>query len=52
MTRHTFEPKVFHNALGLGEPVLTIEEGDTVVTQTLVAWGFDAAGPQPATRPK
>jgi acetamidase/formamidase len=51
MTRHVFEPTEFHNAIGAGRPVLTIDDGDTVVTQTIDAWGFDADGNQVATRP-
>ena len=51
MTNHTFIPKVFYNAIGLGEPVLIVDDGDSVVTQTLDAWGFDAAGRRPAGAP-
>ncbi len=51
MTRHVFEPTEFHNAIGAGRPVLTIDDGDTVVTQTIDAWGFDALGAPVATRP-
>jgi amidase len=46
MARHVFEPTVFHNAIGVGEPVLRVGDGDTVVTQTLDAWGFDRRGAQ------
>ena len=38
MSRHVFLPKIFHNAIGLGDPVLTVDDGDTVVTQTIDAW--------------
>src|SRR5271166_867631 len=31
MLRHVFRPSVFHNAIGLGDPVLTVDDGDTVV---------------------
>lgn len=51
MARHVFHPTVFHNAIGLGVPVLTVDDGDTIVTQTIDAWGFDAADRQVATRP-
>ena len=57
MTRHVFKPSSFHNAVGLGSPVLTIADGDTVVTQTLDAWGLAADGralakpPNPMTGP-
>ena len=46
MARVTFEPTEFHSALGAGEDVLTIADGDTVVTSTLDARGFDADGGQ------
>jgi amidase len=51
MSRHLFQPKDFHNAIGLGDPVQTVDDGDTVVTQTVDAWGFDAKGEQVAIRP-
>jgi acetamidase/formamidase len=51
MTRHTFTLRVFHNAIGLAEPVLYTDDGDSVVTQTLDAWRFDAAGAQLANAP-
>lgn len=51
MTRHAFTPQVFYNAIGLGEPVLHIDDGDSVVTQTLDAWGFDATGSRLAEAP-
>jgi amidase len=57
MTQHIFTPHVFYNAIGLGEPALVISDGDSVVTQTLDAWGFDATGlrlaepPNPMTGP-
>ena len=51
MPRHVFQPSLFHNAIGLGQPVLTADDGDTIVTQTIDAWGVDAKGEQVATRP-
>ena len=57
MARVCFEPTEFHRALGAGEDVLTIADGDTVVTSTVDARGFDAAGvqrqlpPNPMTGP-
>lgn len=51
MLRHVFRPSVFHNAIGLGDPVLTVDDGDTVVTRTIDAWGFDSKDEQVATRP-
>jgi acetamidase/formamidase len=51
MARHVFQPRLFHNAIGLGDPVHWLEDGDTVVTQTIDAWGFDSKDEQVATRP-
>ena len=51
MTRHVFEPLIFHNAIGAGSPVLSIRDGDTVVAATADAWGFDRHGRQVAARP-
>ena len=51
MPRHVFQPRAFHNAIGHGDPVLTVDDGDTVVTQTIDAWGFDSKDEQVATRP-
>jgi amidase len=56
MPRH-FLPDVFYNALGSQPPVARIADGETVVTETLDAWGFDKAGirrqtpPNPMTGP-
>jgi len=46
MTRHVFEPTTFHNVIGTAEPVLIVADGDTIVTRTLDAWGFDRHGEQ------
>ena len=57
MTVHTFAPTRFYNSLGSHEPALTIGDGDTVVTETLDAHGFDRSGckrgdgPNPMTGP-
>ena len=51
MARHEFEPTRYHNALGTAEPALTIADGDTVVAQTIDAWGIDRHGKQVASRP-
>jgi len=51
MTTHRFDPVRFHNTLGSHEPVLAIADGDTVVTTTLDAWGFDVAGDKRADAP-
>ena len=55
--RHVFEPISFHNVIGTAEPVLTIADGDTVITTAIDAWGFDrhskqvASAPNPMTGP-
>jgi amidase len=57
MPRHVFEPTEFHNVLGWLPPVLSIRDGDTVVTTTLDAHGYDAEqrhrrqAPNPMTGP-
>ena len=51
MTTHRFAPSVFHNAIGLGAPVLRIADGDTVITTTLDAVGVDHHGVQRAGPP-
>jgi acetamidase/formamidase len=38
---HTFQPTQYHTALGPDEPVLTIQPGDSVITTTVDARGFD-----------
>ncbi len=49
MTTHRFAPTHFHSAIGSHEPVLRIADGDTVVTTTLDAGGWDANGERLAT---
>ena len=57
MARHVFSPVQFHNAIGAGDPALTVADGDTIVTQTIDAWGVDkddravASKPNPMTGP-
>jgi amidase len=51
MARHRFEPTRFYNAIGAGEPVLTIADGDAVVVATIDARGFDRTGEQVASPP-
>ena len=57
MTLHNFTPTQFYNSIGSHEPVLKIGDGDTVVTETLDAHGFDRQGekrgdsPNPMTGP-
>ena len=50
MTVHTFEPKVYHGTFGSHAPVLHIADGDTVVTTTLDARGYDHRAEQVASR--
>ena len=57
MPLHDFTPTRFYNSIGSHAPALTVGDGDTVVTQTLDAHGFDrhgerrADGPNPMTGP-
>lgn len=57
MTVHNFAPTRFYNSLGSHEPALRVGDGDTVVTETLDAHGFDRKGrkrgdgPNPMTGP-
>src|SRR3954466_464902 len=51
LATHRFTPDRFFNAIGTAEPALTVEDGDTVITTTLDAWGFDADGGRPAGSP-
>jgi amidase len=48
MAIHHFEPTHYHVAIGSHEPVLQINDGDTVVTTTVDAFGKDA-GDRPIT---
>jgi acetamidase/formamidase len=51
MTTHRFSPTAFRNTIGSHEAVLRISGGDTVITATLDARGFDADGKQSGQRP-
>ena len=51
MTIHRFKPSTFHNSIGPHAPVLEIGDGDSVVTETLDAHGFDAVGARPGRGP-
>jgi acetamidase/formamidase len=51
MTTHHFEPDHYYITLGSHEPVLRILPGDTVVTRTVDARGYDVRNVQVATRP-
>jgi len=49
MTTHRFEPSTWHNTIGSHPPALRIASGDTVVTETLDAGGFDRDNVQRAS---
>ncbi len=57
MPTHTFTPDHYHNTIGSHPPVLHIAPGDTVITTTVDAWGWDinekpvTDGPNPMTGP-
>jgi acetamidase/formamidase len=44
MTIHRFVPEAWHNILGTRPPALTIADGDTVITETIDAAGYDKNG--------
>jgi len=49
-TTHHFRPTHYHHTIGSHEPVLTIADGDTVVTTTIDAFGRDEDDAQAAPR--
>jgi acetamidase/formamidase len=57
MTTHRFIPTTFHNVIGTLPSALRVADGDTVITQTLDAAGYDhhgdkqASGPNPMNGP-
>ena len=51
MATHRFDPRTFFTTFGPHEPVLEIQDGDTVVTRTVDASGVDAEGRKVAPRP-
>ncbi|MBB3593254.1 acetamidase/formamidase [Rhizobium sp. BK529] len=57
MTTHHFVATAFYNVIGTMPPALEIASGDTVVTRTIDAWGYDennvqrAHGPNPMNGP-
>ena len=57
MTSKTFMPTTFYNSIGSHEPAMILGDGETVVTETLDAHGFDRHGikcaeaPNPMTGP-
>ena len=46
MTYHTFIPETYHNTIGWHDPVMFIDDGDTVCAETADAHGFDRHGNQ------
>jgi len=46
MPEHDFQPSRYHNTLGTHRQVLRLADGDTLVTTTVDAGGFDASGTQ------
>jgi amidase len=51
MTTHRFEPTTYHNVLGTLPPALTVASGDTIITDTIDAAGWDKNGVQRASGP-
>ena len=51
MTTHRFSPSRFYNTIGSHGQALAIADGDTVITETLDAHGFDSRGVKRADRP-
>lgn len=51
MTTHRFTPATLHNTIGSHAPALTIASGDTVITGTADAHGFDWRGEKIGDRP-
>jgi amidase len=50
MKVHHFLPVTYYNTIGQHQPVLTIRDGDTIVTTTVDARGWDSSGEIAATR--
>ena len=50
MTIHHLIPTKYYTTIGSHEPVLHVEDGDTVVTTTVDARGFDAGRKQMSPR--
>jgi amidase len=51
MATHRFEPTVWHNALGSFAPLFHCADGDTIITNTLDAAGYDKDGVARASSP-
>jgi acetamidase/formamidase len=50
MAIHRFQPTHYHVTIGSHEPVLRVADGDTVITTTVDAWGYDASDVQVTPR--
>jgi len=50
MATHNFQPTHYHTTIGSHEPVLRINDGDTVVTATVDAFGKDASNTEVTPR--
>ncbi|QDS34350.1 acetamidase/formamidase family protein [Brevibacillus brevis] len=50
MAIHTFQPKLYYNNIGSYEPALVINDGDTVITSTIDARGWNHMGESVAPR--
>ncbi len=46
MAKHRFTPERYYRTLGAHEPALRVASGDTIVTTTVDARGYDVAGKQ------
>src|SRR4029079_10074994 len=51
LTTHRFTPTSYHNVIGTMPAALRIADGDTVVTRTIDAAGYDCEGLQRASGP-
>src|SRR5689334_16668909 len=51
MATHRFTAMTWHNVLGTLPPALTVASGETVITETIDAHGFDTEGVQRAPEP-
>ena len=51
MTSKTFVPTTFYNSIGSHKPALLMSDGESIVTETLDAHGFDRHGIKRADAP-
>lgn len=50
MAHHEVRPSAYHNTLGTHEPILWVQDGDSITTETVDARGFDHLRDQVALR--